>query len=219
MPINTSRFKAIWPWLGEERYTWLSVAVICVAMLLSLLIISLRPHWTEPVIRFTGLLFQLLGISTVIWGISETRALFGHPSFLSRKKAWLSRFPLLRRDVVLAGEGVTHVLVSDEATVYMTHGAGPNPTIEARLDALEKNVTSIHERITQTQKEIDKEFHTITGAIKREEQSRQAEDNAIRVKLEATGTGGVHISAIGASWLFMGIILSTAATEIAALLK
>ncbi len=55
--------------------------------------------------------------------------------------------------------------------------------------------------------------------MKREEQVRQAEDNAIRMKLEATGTGGVHISAIGASWLFAGIILSTAATEIASLLK
>jgi len=37
--------------------------------------------------------------------------------------------------------------------------------------------------------------------------------------LEATGTGGVHISAIGASWLFVGIILSTAAPEIAEFLK
>jgi hypothetical protein len=33
-------------------------------------------------------------------------------------------------------------------------------------------------------------------------------------KLEATGTGGIHISAIGASWLFVGVILSTAAVEI-----
>lgn len=171
MPINPSRFKAIWPWLAEARYVWLSTAVICVA-----LIISLRPHTTEPVIRLTGLLLQLLGIGSVIWGISETRA-------------------------------------------HMTRGAGANPTIEARLDALEKNVTSIHERISQTQKEMDEEFHKITGAVKLEKQSRQAEDNAIRVKLEVTGAGGVHISAIGASWLFVGIILSTPATEIAALLK
>ena len=214
MPINASRFKAIWPWLAEARYAWLSTAVICVA-----LIISLRPHTTEPVIRLTGLLLQLFGIGSVIWGISETRALFGHPSFSSKAKAWLSRFPLLRRKVVLAADSGTHLIVGGKATAYMTHGAGTNPTIEARLDALEKNVTSIHERISQTQKEMDKEFHEITDAVKREEQSRQAEDNAIRVKLEVTGTGGVHISAIGASWLFVGIILSTAATEIAALLK
>jgi len=214
MPINASRLKAIWPWLAEARYAWQSAAVICVA-----LVISLRPHTTESVIRLTGLLLQLLGIGTVIWGISETRALFGHPSFASKIKAWLSRFPLLRRNVMIAVGSGTISLGGGKARAYGTHGPGVNPTIEARLDALEKNVTSIHERISQTQNEMDEEFKKITDVVKREEQSRQAEDNAIREKLEATGTGGVHISAIGASWLFVGIILSTAATEIAALLK
>ena len=213
MPINASRFKAIWPWLAEVRYAWYSMAVIGVA-----LIISLCLHPTEPVIRLTGLGLQLFGIGTVIWGISETRALFGHPSFLSKTKAWFRRFPLLRRDVGLRVDGATHLHVSGKARAYQTHRA-TNPTTEERLDSLERNVTLIHERISQIQKETDKEFHEMTAAIKREEQSRHAEDNAIRMKLEATGTGGVHISAIGASLLFVGIILSTAATEIASLLK
>jgi hypothetical protein len=120
--------------------------------------------------------------------------------------------------VLAVGSG-TYSVFGGKATAYVTHGAGTYPTIETRLDALEKNVTSIHERISQTQKEMDGEFQKITNAVKREEQLRQTEDNAIRSKLEATGTGGVHISAIGASWLFVGIILSTAATEIAALLE
>jgi hypothetical protein len=91
--------------------------------------------------------------------------------------------------------------------------------VETRLDALEKNVTAIHERISQTQAEMDEGFQRSADARKREEQSRLAEDAAIREKLEATGTGGVHISAIGASWLFVGVILSTASAEIAALIK
>jgi hypothetical protein len=44
MSINASRLKAVWPWLAEARYAWLSAGVICVA-----LVISLRPHTTEPV--------------------------------------------------------------------------------------------------------------------------------------------------------------------------
>ena len=123
-----------------------------------------------------------------------------------------------RNDVLSAGSSTLPVSVS-KARVHETHGPGANPTIEARLGALEKNVTSIHERISQTQKEMDEEFQKTADALKREEQSRQAEDRAIREKLEATGTGGVHISAIGASWLFVGVTLSTAATQIAELLK
>jgi len=213
MPINASLFKAIWPWLAKGRYVWYSMAVIGVA-----LIISLHLHPTEPVIRITGLVLQLLGIGTVIWGISETRALFGHPSSASKIKAWLNRFPLLRRNVVLKVHAASHVIASDEARAYQTQRAADSTT-EARLDSLERNVTLIHERISQTQKEMDEGLHKINDSVKRQEQLRQAEDNAIRMKLEATGTGGVHISAIGASWLFVGIILSTAATEIAALLK
>ena len=214
MPINASRLKAVWTWLAEARYAWLSVAVIGVA-----LVISLRPHTAEPVIRLTGLGLQLLGVGTVIWGISETRALFGYPSFTSKTKAWLSRFPLLRRYDVLGVWSSTLPAITSKVRAYETHGPGANPTIEARLEALEKNVTSIHERISQTQKEMDEEFQKAADALKHEEQSRQAEDRAIREKLQATGTGGVHISAIGASWLFVGIILSTAAPQIAELLK
>jgi hypothetical protein len=214
MHINTTRLKAVGTWLAEARYAWLSVAVICAA-----LVISLRPRTTETVIRLTGLSLQLLGIGTVIWGISATRAVFGHPSFGAKTKAWLSRFPLLRRNAVVGVGGASFSAAFGKARAYGTHGPGPNPTIESRLDALEKNVTSLHERISGTQKEMDEEFQKSTDALRREEQSRQAEDHAIRKKLEATGIGGVHISAIGASWLFVGVILSTAAIEISALLR
>ncbi len=214
MPINASRLRAVWPWLVEARHAWLAAAVICVA-----LVISLRPHTTEPVIRLTGLVLQLLGICTVIWGISETRALFGHASLRSKARAWLGRFPLLRRNVVVAAGDVVLAAAVGKGRAHVTYGPEANPTIEARLEALEKNVTSIHEHISQTQKEMDEEFQKTAGALKREEQSRRADDRAIRHKLEATGTGGVHISAIGALWLFGGVILSTAAKELAELLK
>jgi hypothetical protein len=87
--INRSRLKAVWLWLAEARHAWLATAVICVAF-----VVSLRPHTTEPIIRIRDLCLQLLGIGTVLWGISETRALFGHLSFTSKAKAWLGRFPL-----------------------------------------------------------------------------------------------------------------------------
>jgi hypothetical protein len=214
MVITLSRIKAVWPWLVDARHAWLSLTVIAVA-----LVVSLRPHTAEPVIRLTGLVLQVMGIATVIWGISETRALFGHPSFSRKVRAWLSRFPPLRRNINVAVGGAALSADMGKARAYGTHGAGANPTVETRLDALEKNVTAIHERISQTQAEMDEGFQRSADARKREEQSRLAEDAAIREKLEATGTGGVHISAIGASWLFVGVILSTASAEIAALIK
>jgi len=214
VPITVSRLKAIWPWLVQARYIWITAAIICVA-----LIISLRLHPTEQVIRLTGLVLQLFGICTVIWGISETRALFGLPSVASKTKVWLNSFPLLRRNVRLNVGNATIPITSSKVRLYGTHGPGATPTIDSRLDDLEKAVISIHERISQTQKEMDEEFQRTAGALKHEEQLRQAEDSTIRAKLEVTGTGGLHISAIGALLLMVGTILSTASNELPELLK
>lgn len=214
MSISVTRIKQLWPWVVEARFAWLALGVIVVA-----LTVSFRPHTPEPVIRLTGLVLQLLGIGTVIWGISETIALFGHPSFAAKAKSWLGRFPLRRRNIVLAAGAGSLSAATCKSRGYVMQGPGPNPTVATRLVALENNVSLIHERISSTQKGLDEEFRKATETLKNEEQARQTEDNAIRAKLESTGTGGVHISAIGASWLFVGVILSTAGVEIAELLK
>ena len=212
--MNYSHFKNLWPWLVEAKYLWLALSVNAFA-----LIISLRPGTSEPAIRLAGLVLQVLGIATVAWGISETRALFGRPPLVQKAKDWLGRFPLRRRDVVVGLTGVSASTSLGNVRGFGTHGPGPIPTVESRLDALEKNVTSMHERISATQKELDEGIQKSAAALKTEEAVRQQEDAAIRQKLEATGTGGVHISAIGASWLFVGVILSTAAPELATLLQ
>lgn len=214
MPGSTSRIKALWSWLVEARFAWLALGVITIA-----LAVSLRPHTPESVIRLTGLVLQVLGIGTVIWGISETRALFGHPSFVAKTKSWFGRFPLLRKNTVHAAAANSFSKTTFKGRGYSTQSAGLNPTIPARVAALEKNISLIHERISNTEKEMLEEFRKTTEAIKKEEQTRQKEDTAIRETLEATGTGGVHISAIGAFWLFVGLLLSTAGIEIAEFLK
>lgn len=214
MSLAHAQLRALRSWLAGARHAWLAGSVVAIA-----LVIALRPGAPEPVIRLTGLLLQLLGICTVAWGISETRALFGHPPFTSKARWWITRFPFLRRPIVASLSGVASLGIAGKVRAFGTDGPGPDPTIDARVAALEKNIDALHNRITETQKEMDAEFAKVTDAMKREEHSRQSEDLAIRAKLEATGTGGVHISAIGALWLFIGVALSTASTEIAAALR
>lgn len=209
-----ARLKVVGPWLGEARYVWLALAVNIAA-----LVVALRPGTSEPVIRLTGLALQVLGIGTVIWGISETRALFGHPSITSKAKSWFGRFPLLKRNIVIGVAAIESAEMIGKARGYVTHNPVPSPTIEARLDALEKNIASIHERISHTQNEMDQELQKTNEAINAEKHARETEDNSLHSKLEATGTGGVHISAIGASWLFIGVTLSTAAIEIERIIR
>ena len=212
--VNISRIQALGSWFAEGKHVWIAIGVSVAG-----LIIALRPGTSEPVIRITGMFLQLFGVATVIWGISETRALFAHSSVWKKSSSWLKRFPLLRRDIVLSASGCSMTASVGKARAYGTVGSGPDPTTETRLDALEKNITAIHERIAATHREIDEESQKARDSLESESRAREAGDTEIGKKLEATGTGGVHISAIGALWLFVGVVLSTASQEIAAYLK
>ncbi len=103
--------------------------------------------------------------------------------------------------------------------MHQTHRAGTDATLEERVDVIEKNLALANERINQTQQEIDAHACAAAAAVKQEQDARIAEDRAVREKLEATGTGGVTISFMGAIWLFVGVTLSTASLEISQWLK
>lgn len=108
------RLKAIGPWFWEMKYLWLALVVIIVA-----LVVALRPYTSEPVIRLTGLVLQILGIGTVAWGISETRALFGHPSLVGKCRKWLARFPLRRQNRIVVATGESLEFSGGNAVSYL----------------------------------------------------------------------------------------------------
>jgi hypothetical protein len=202
------RLKALGPWLREGNHVWFALSTNALAV-----VIALGPYSSEPLIRITGLMLQLLGIGTVIWGISETRAFFGHPSLASKTGGWLRRFPLLRRNVVATASCSAVIALGGKMRAHTTH-APLGPTLSDRVDALEKNIVLIHDRISETQKELDAETAKSAEALKTEEANRKTADQELAHKLESTATGGVHISAIGASWIFVGQILGSTAPEI-----
>ena len=208
-----SRVSRLWVWLAQACHTLFLLMVLVISGVL----ILKCPQ--EHVIRLIGLCLQLLGIATVAWGISETRALFGYPSISSKIKAWFGRFPFLSRQPIVGSMNATLPVPIIKARGYMMHSSGSHPTIESRLDTLEKNLLLIQDRITQTLGEIDDELKNFTESLKTEAQSRQENEMAIHAKLEAVATGGIRISAIGAVLLFFGVILSTASVEIAGWLK
>jgi len=203
-------FKATLRWLFSPRYVW-----ACFAVATAALVVCLRPGTPEPTIRLTGLFLQLLGVLTVALGIIETRRFFGRPPISSNIRAWLAATPFRRPHVASAVGHASLGALTCKARGYGTHGAGENPTVESRVEALEKNLMGVHQRITGLEQEYDQELRKLGERIRSENSSLKAELGQVNGRFEAFGTGGVHISAVGAVWLFFGLILSTASVEIA----
>lgn len=205
--------KSIWIWVKKANYLWLALS----AVTLSIFYINLNS--TEQAVRISGLILQLLGIATVAWGIKETREQFGHPSLLTQGVQWLLDFPPYGGKVVTCSMHGILAGATGNARAHTLHPINPNSSIEERLNSIEKNISLINNRITQAESETDRKTSEISEGLKTEKLTRENSVKEINTKIESTSTGGLHISAIGALWLFAGVTLSTIPNEILSYLK
>jgi hypothetical protein len=173
----------------------------------------------EAAIRIAGMGLQLLGIGTVAWGIHLTRKEFGHPSVFTVWRKRLNRFPAFGNSGTTGSINITLPAMTSSSRGYSSVSAGANPTIDARIQALEENLKLVNDRVSQTQNEMDQEFRKQADVLKQEQQIRLYEDQRILAKMESTNTGGLHISAMGALWLAVGVIMSSIPSELAGWLK
>ena len=192
---------------------------MAVGVTIAALVAALRPGTEEKCIRLVGMWLQLFGVSTVIWGIAETRLQFGRPSVFSLATAWIRRFPPYRLQAIT---GYFHAPMPDfTVEAYGTVSAAPpaNPTLEERLARLEGRELELREAIQLTNQRIEQRARQGEAALANESTARERVAQDILRRLEVTVTGGVHITAIGSIWLLVGVVLGTASPELAAFIK
>lgn len=206
--------KAILHWLVEWRLFCLGFFVVVAPACFIVFVCA-----DEVVIRIAGMVLQLLGIGTVAWGIHITRKEFGHPSVFTVWRKRLNRFPAFGNRGATGSSNITLPPMTGSGRGYSSVSAGTNPTIDARIQALEENLKLVNARVSQTHNEMDQGFRKQSDAFKQEQQIRSDEDRDIRAKMESTNTGGLHISAMGALWLAVGVVMSSIPSELAVWFK
>jgi hypothetical protein len=91
--------------------------------------------------------------------------------------------------------------------------------LDEQIRVIERNLSLVHERITSIHGQVSKMQGELIARLN--EQTERIED--VRAKLtqhvRVFGTSGLHISAVGAAWLFVGAIFGTASHELSALLQ
>lgn len=208
--LPRTRLQAIKSCLVKKKYVW---RVIIGVTLLVLAVIWCLCSTLEQWLRLVGLWLQLLGIGTVWWGIAKTRKLFGHPSFLSKLMELVTR-PHPPTQIV-SGVTVPGEAAVSSSGIQVKNELGPrSPTGEERLSSLEKDAKGDRKRLDHIESELSNRIQKMEGLLRNEEQSRLTAVKRLRKLLKETAAGGLHISAIGACLLFVGVILSTASPEL-----
>lgn len=92
---------------------------------------------------------------------------------------------------------------------------GSSSNLEERLEAIESNLRDLNGRHDETRRLLDKEVHDRETALESERRARTDAENEIKTKLELSDTGGLDLSLTGVFWLALGLLLSTASTEVA----
>lgn len=203
--------KRFFNWLRSWKIEIITIGVI----LFSILFLAYVWKPTESHIRLIGLLLQLAGLCTILYGILKTRELFGLPSLLSSALIRLRAFPRWRiSPTELKADGVimSSTLIG-RATIR--NQPPPGASIEDRIRSIERNFELLDRTVITLQQEFDKAERSRTQAQKEERAARIAELRSLNEKLELTETGGLDISLGGLVWLAVGLILSTASPELA----
>lgn len=194
--------------LYEPRFVWLCAAGLAAAAAVPFLLGA-----SERSIRLSGLALQLGGIITVVWGVVSTRQFFGLPPVRSVLASWWSRAPFKPRNIVV-GVGGAQLGFFGEAEAHTRVPVDYSAPVDAQIKALERNVSLIHDRISATHAHARKKHEELrTTVIEHAAQITEVR-TTLALDLRRFGTSGLHVSAIGAAWLFLGSIMGSASAEL-----
>lgn len=206
-------------WLLEPEKTWKYFLIIIAVFLHGNIIpiIWFGTHGSlELRIVLIGLLFQLIGISTVAWGLYETRKQFRRPGVFEIVQSWLKRFPKLKPGLVsLSATGTSSASGSDTLSLQEPQQPGPDSPFEERIAWLEGKITRLDTLVQEHKKQYEEKITKLTTDLTSERQSRETEDKEVRKFFEEVSIGGIHLESFGVLCLFIGTILTTLSNEIA----
>jgi len=201
-------------WATGSRLVWVWLAVVIAAWY------ATHPFTSnhETRVRFTGLILQLAGIATVVYGIRRTRHLLRQPF---RERALDSRreIPAVfrsRRAYAAPAQAGPSAATEDPAS---TKPPGAKRTArDERVTALEAKLLPAHDRIAQTQRRLADEMRVRDRDDNWERTAREEADEQMWKALEEISSGGLGLSGAGLLWLLLGVALSATAGEVARML-
>lgn len=211
------------PLINAVWHNKLLVAVVVMALVL----FAMRwvpEAWVEKgwedKLRYAGGILQLLGVYTVLVGISEKRKLFQLQSILREQASFMKSigYALGLRSPRTAS--LTETLPAMTSSIFGGPGITkprPGDSDQERIRLLEQNQDALSVNITGLHTRIGNEARALSTSIGTERTERDPQVSQLDLKVQKALIGGINVDIAGVLWLLVGIVLATYPQEIAKL--
>lgn len=174
---------------------------------------------SEPSIRTSGYVLQILGMSFAIYGLLNIRDYFGQPPLRRLSIAWLYRFPKWKKDTVIGAMTAALTMTGFKARGEIWTNDNPEDSLEKRFDCMIKNMERIREVQKRNSEQIDTLKENHEKHQEEQEQARVEMENQIRSDLESLHTDDIVVMLIGLVWLIFGVSMSTMSQELSKIIQ
>jgi hypothetical protein len=194
---------------GEFLFVWLTAIPIIGAVLA---IWFFRA--SEPSIRITGMVLQILGLIPIFKSILDLRREFGFPGIIrSLKSSWGKRPKYKPAPIMMTGTATIGPFRAGISAYQSVPSSGVDP-IDKQLEALRLNIEMLRRDFEANRKAVDDALEKCRHERTRLQREQSSKISRLTEKLRSINTSGLAWSASGAIWIGVGIVLSSMSIEI-----
>ena len=209
------RGRAFISWLlFEPRFFWLAILVPVVVLA--------GASWFSPCelgVRGAGFAMTVAGVGLAVFGVLETRALFGQESYRRRLWRWLSSLrPIFGRASVVSMTAHATLPALRASGTLTVQASTKDGSLSARLRAVEENLKRIDDELSEAQKRLGDEVRAVREEFERSKVEHRTGISRVAAKLEEYSTGSLDLQLVGVFWVLAGQAFGSFPAEIARLL-
>jgi hypothetical protein len=201
-------------WAAENPLFWWNLALVLAAV--AVVLIWPSPKAGDFRVKTLGMALQLLGVVSVWLDLTATAREFGKGGVLKRTWKWLQR-GLGGGNVIVAATGNALAAFTGRARAKVRHSINSSASLPDRVAGLEQLVGQVDADLDGAYREIDHRVSEVNGQLAKERSARESSISDVKRSLERAAAGNYSTLLFGAAWLFVGVVLSTWAPEIAKL--
>lgn len=215
------RFTKAWIRDGKPLWLWLAIAITALG-----LPYSFPAHFIDSSVeladrvRWSGMLFQFLGLATVVWGLNTSRQLFGRTSLWKAGVQWVRRLRYIIKPLKpVSATGNIQAAAAAAAGFGAAVAVYASNRIEDRVAKLEGDMRKMEQNVIGINRDVLNARSEMRERINTERDERQSGDRKVSQQLEEATIGGIHLEVAGLAYLYLGILFTSVPRETACLLQ